>query len=75
MVKIQGLMGTACKVITLETKERFQEDGAVVLRSVFSDYWIKLVQQGIQKNLENPSKYAEWLKVSLHPLSTSTVIF
>ncbi|KAJ9595518.1 hypothetical protein L9F63_013283 [Diploptera punctata] len=48
-------------MITPELKERFQEDGAVVLRSVFSDYWIEMVQRGIEKNLEKPSKYAEWL--------------
>jgi len=51
-------------VITPELVRRFNEDGAVVLRGVFSAYWVEVVQRGIQRNLQELSKYAEWLKVS-----------
>jgi hypothetical protein len=51
-------------VITPELVKRFNEDGAVVVRGVFSAYWVEVVQRGIQRNLQEPSKYAEWLKVS-----------
>jgi hypothetical protein len=51
-------------IITPELIKRFNEDGAVVLRGVFSAYWVEVVQRGIQRNLQEPSKYAEWLKVS-----------
>jgi hypothetical protein len=50
--------------ITPELVKRFNEDGAVVLRGVFSAHWVELVQRGIQRNLEEPSGYAEWLRVS-----------
>ncbi|XP_069688283.1 uncharacterized protein [Periplaneta americana] len=49
-------------ILTPELMKRFHEDGAVVLRGVFSTYWVELVRRGIQRNLEKPSKYAEWLK-------------
>jgi hypothetical protein len=51
-------------VITPELVKRFNEDGAVVVRGVFSASWVEVVQRGIQRNLQEPSKYAEWLKVS-----------
>ena len=51
-------------IITPELVKRFNEDGAVVVRGVFSSYWVEVVQRGIQRNLQEPSKYAEWLKVS-----------
>ncbi|GLH05514.1 uncharacterized protein GBIM_11094 [Gryllus bimaculatus] len=55
---------TTTSILTEETIHKFQNEGAVVLRGVFSPYWIQTVQKGIKKNLQNPSKYAQWLKTS-----------
>lgn len=49
--------------ITTEQIERYQRDGATVLRNVFDGKWIDVVRKGIEINLKSPSKYAEWLKV------------
>jgi len=43
--------------------QEFQRDGAVLLKGVFSQEWLDKVQEGISKNLENPSQYGERLKV------------
>jgi hypothetical protein len=57
-------MNSGKSFITPDLVKRFNEDGAVVLRGVFSAYWVEVVQQGIQRNLQESSRYAEWLKVS-----------
>merc|ERR1719309_819214 len=41
--------------------EKFDQDGAIVLRNVFSDDWVQKVKEGIQINLATPSKYSEKL--------------
>jgi len=40
---------------------RFEKDGAIVLRNVFSKEWVEKVRAGIQINLEKPSQYSEKL--------------
>jgi hypothetical protein len=57
-------MSGSRSIVTPELVKRFNEDGAVVLRGVFSAHWVQLVLQGIQRNLLEPSMHAEWLKVS-----------
>jgi hypothetical protein len=42
----------------------YNNDGAVVIRRVFSKKWIELVRDGIAKNLESPSAFSEKLKVN-----------
>lgn len=42
--------------------ERFQRDGAVVLRNVFTEDWVDKVCKGIAQNLASPSEYAECLR-------------
>ncbi|XP_023319717.1 uncharacterized protein LOC111694894 isoform X3 [Eurytemora carolleeae] len=46
-------------VVTQEEIERFQEDGAILLKQVLTPQEVQLLQAGIQKNLENPSVNAE----------------
>ena len=43
--------------------KQFSEDGAIVLRKVFSDDWVEKVKAGIEENLASPSKYSERLAV------------
>ncbi len=38
-------------MITEEDVVRYQEDGAIVLRSVFEQSWIEKIKEGIQVNL------------------------
>ncbi|XP_042888311.1 uncharacterized protein LOC122263775 [Penaeus japonicus] len=44
-----------------EVVEQYQRDGAVLIKGVFSPSWVNKVRDGIKKNLEKPSKYAERL--------------
>lgn len=39
----------------------FEQNGAVCIRSAFDLKWIALLKKGIEKNLKNPSPYAETL--------------
>eukprot|EP00116_Pleurobrachia_bachei_P007969 sb/3468231/ len=43
-------------------RKEFQENGAVVVRGMFSDEWLDKVAAGIDSNLANPSKYSERVK-------------
>ena len=49
--------------ISEEDIKQFSEDGAVVLRKVFSDDWVEKVKAGIEENLASPSEYSERLAV------------
>ena len=40
----------------------FQQNGVVCIRGAFDSSWRDLVQKGIEKNLEKPSKYCDMLK-------------
>lgn len=51
--------------VTEEQIEEYQRDGAVVLKNIFTDEWIELIQQGIDMNIQSPSQYSEWLTVIL----------
>lgn len=48
--------------VAAEDIDKFQEDGAIVLRGVFSQEWIDAARIGIHKTMKNPSQYAEMLK-------------
>jgi len=48
-------------VVTREQINSFQEDGAILLKNVFSPEWVEKVKQGIEKNLANPSQHSERL--------------
>jgi len=37
--------------------EFFQESGAVCLRNAFNDHWIEQLRHGVDRNLDNPSKF------------------
>jgi len=37
--------------------QRFEADGAVCLRGVFSDEWVELARRGIERNLAQPSPF------------------
>ena len=45
--------------------KQFQEEGAVLLKNVFTIDWIDLIRQGIEENLKSPSPFGEWLKVHI----------
>lgn len=49
---------TMDSLISEEEIQRYQRDGAVVVRNVFGPEWIKLAAAGIERNLANPSVYA-----------------
>merc|ERR1712083_329685 len=51
----------ATMALTEEDIISFDQDGAIVLRNVFSAEWVEKVQEGIQINLDKPSKYSEKL--------------
>jgi len=42
-------------------KKEFFENGAVILKNVFSKDWTEKIKNGIEENLENPSPYSESL--------------
>jgi len=42
----------------------FQNDGAICLRGVLSDHWLKKAAVGIEKTKQNPSQYSENLKAA-----------
>lgn len=48
--------------ITQSIIEQFQQDGAICLRGVFDERWIRKVANGIEKNKQNPSDFGENLK-------------
>ena len=48
--------------LSQEQVERYQEDGAILLKGVFDKAWIESIKAGIQKNMEEPSPYGERLK-------------
>lgn len=54
-------------VLSQKTRESFDKDGAVCLRGVFSQEWVKKVAAGIETNLQNPSRYSECLRASGGP--------
>ncbi len=37
--------------------ERFRQDGAVLLRGVFTD-WVETLRKGLQRNLDSPQQFA-----------------
>ena len=43
-------------------RKEFQENGAVVIRGLFSNEWLEKVASGIDSNLGNPSQYSERVK-------------
>merc|ERR1719167_1795910 len=43
--------------------QRFQEEGAILVKGALSHHWIQKIEAGIQRNLENPSEYSENLKI------------
>ena len=43
-------------------KKEFFENGAVILKNVFSKDWTEKIKNGIEENLENPSPYSESLR-------------
>ena len=45
-----------------ELIDRFQNDGAVLLKNVFETKWVDLAEKIIQKTMENPSKFSEMLR-------------
>ena len=51
------------EIITEDLVKQFERDGAVLLKSAFSQKWIDKVKNGIAKNLKKPSEYSENLKV------------
>ena len=44
------------KLVSEEQIRQFREKGAVVLRNVFSEKWLRIVDAGISRNLNEPSK-------------------
>jgi len=47
--------------ISVEDVKRFQEEGAVYLKGIFSQEWVEKIKTGIQKNLDSPSEFSERL--------------
>jgi len=47
--------------VTEEQINTFYQDGAILLKNVFSEEWVEKVKTGIEKNLANPSQYSEKL--------------
>ena len=45
--------------VTEEQIEEYQRDGAVVLKNIFTDEWIELIQQGIDMNIQ--SQPIQWM--------------
>ena len=45
-------------MITEEEVRKYEKDGAIVVRNVFSKEFINLASKGIEKNLKDPSEYA-----------------
>src|SRR3546814_17026013 len=37
--------------------DRYAEDGVVCIRKAFSDEWVELARQGIEKNIAQPSPF------------------
>merc|ERR1719341_2520827 len=48
-------------LVSHEDVQKFDKDGAIILRNVFSKAWVEKVREGIQINLEKPSQYSEKL--------------
>ena len=48
--------------VTNDHIQTFQRDGAISLRQVFDEQWQEAVARGIDRNLETPSPYFEFLK-------------
>ena len=44
-------------LIEQDTVNLYQDQGVVIVRNIISTYWIKKLQQGVNKNVENPSQY------------------
>ena len=53
-------------IVTLcqSKKEEFFENGAVILKNVFSSDWTEKIRNGIEENLKNPSPYSESLRLA-----------
>ncbi|XP_013774453.2 uncharacterized protein LOC106459380 [Limulus polyphemus] len=49
-------------IITSEVIDEYQNNGAVCIRNVFDLKWVKAVEKGIQRNLENQSSFSETLR-------------
>ena len=57
--KTGGGVGTSLvDVLTPAVAERYQRDGAIVLRNVIEDHWLSVLADGIQRNLDNPGPLA-----------------
>ena len=41
--------------------KKYQEDGVICLRNVFTASEVKLVEHGIKLNMKNPSIHHDWL--------------
>jgi len=48
-------------LITDDQVQKFQEDGAIHLKNVFSPHWVEVVKAGIQRNIASPSIHSERL--------------
>ena len=48
--------------LTDQLIQQFQEDGAVLLKGVFNEDWVKVVRTAIQKSMDNPSSFSEMLR-------------
>ena len=46
----------------LSKKEEFRENGAVLLKNVFSQEWQEKIRSGIEDNLKHPSPFSESLR-------------
>lgn len=49
-------------MVTEKEVESFVENGAVLLRNVFSEPWLDTISRGIQDNLKKPSPFSERLR-------------
>lgn len=49
------------QAVTANDIEAFQRDGAICLRQAFDQRWLDLIARGIERNLAEPSAYAESL--------------
>ena len=45
-------------MITPHLVKQFQRDGAVVIRQAFNSHWLRVMSDGVERNLQSPSKYA-----------------
>ena len=57
-------------LITQELVDAFYHDGVVMIPAAISQYWIELLQRGLQRNIDNPSERARvWNKTEAGDLT------